>query len=886
MMRRYGPSRGVSSIIAAIFILAALLTFILAFTMIMQRLAQTTSKIAESGEILLKKVGQKLVFNEISVSGNEVNVTVTNEGSEPIILTDYILRNDTLKEYGALSPPVYIPPYQRVKVKIRSLKPLSPQSEYVIVLISSLGNSFKAKYPLPVPPSALPGVKAELLSTYLARTASDGTVTWEGLAPLPIPEVRGGDVVKYEVAAGAAASTPPPYYLNLTDNKVVSVSAEKSLVLVKRSAVFWSDFSSNPFATGELTSLNSTANWVWVRKGYIEQLTSSGGEYIVLAHLLAPVNPSKDSVYLLVKANLSSAPVPLSAGYTDTIFMSSNGFYTLGISNSPAPGAPPGSVASPEIWLYTTIWRRLSGPPPPIPPGTVVPHLNEWYWILSYRSPSGYLVVGEFNSQGSLVTYADALDNTVSPVEFGLGTYDSIAAFDDLVITVNASPIYVNVSGVPAGYEVVIYNSTGLPVASAQAGLNNVASLNVLTQPIIRNGNITVFTPTGRKYVSAVFPVIVGGDEYAVKYAVKLVDYSVVNLSGITKISSVGIGVSASSTLSSTIITVRAYDWRNQAFINVLSGSYSLNTNVTGLPSTLINSSNGTSVLELIAYADAPFTLTIDSLNSFPTVLITQRTHVLIVGEGGTDYIDIYRLLPSSTGNVSVRYWGSIDAHTLFNGEADISFDNYSSNTLLLINSSGIYNVSLVNPASWGVITKAIKATGLGVRLEVAYSPGNGVRLVVMPGEGNNSIYVYTPSTGAVIARDFSSLSLSVSTPYTSSACNGTVFYTILENRSSYSAVLVEFNPFSNVFFIPPKNSTNSMPGINSVGLAYGGGYLWLMLSGGSLYRINPLTAQSNHINVVLLPAPIGYGDRLEYFNNLLILVRASGSSEIWVIPT
>ncbi len=161
--------------------------------------------------------------------------------------------------------------------------------------------------------------------------------------------------------------------------------------------------------------------------------------------------------------------------------------------------------------------------------------------------------------------------------------------------------------------------------------------------------------------------------------------------------------------------------------------------------------------------------------------------------------------------------------------------------------------------------------------------------LVVLPGVGNQSFCVYNltayPSGGAWLIS-FASRGLNVSSPYTVSAVVGAKVYTILQNTTSKAAVLVAVDPFTNSTFVPPSNTANFMPGLSNVGLAYDGKYLWLMLEGGSLYKVNPTYANFTNVPVLFLPAPIGYGDRMEYYNGALILVRDSGSSEVWVIPT
>ena len=887
--------RGVSTIIAAIFILAVLVTFIVSFTLIMGRLAGVVSRVARSNEEVIKRANEDLEFYGITVYSDGIDLAVVNKGDSPVIVCGYVLRNDSLLEYGTLNPPTYVPPMREAHIFIPSSKPLSPNSQYVITLVSRDGASFKTSYPPPPAPAttAAPSttaLQASLLNTYLPGTAEDGTVTWEGIAPIPAKEVRGGNVTSYNVTSGTQVAPAKPYYLNLSDGEEVNVTAEETVVRVGRAAVFWSDFNTNPFTSGALKPLNTTAEWLWVPSGYVEQLNDQDGEFIALAHLTRPINPSTDTIYVLMEANISAAGAP--DVRADAIYDGPGGFYTQGASTAPRPGVPPGSVASVEIWLRSAgAWTQLyppagpAPPPPPLPPGTQVPGLNQWFWVLSEHEPDGSMYVTLYNSQGVAISTGNVLDTTVSPTSIGIGTYYSTAAFDDVVITVNASPAYVTVENTPPYATVALYDSAGNLVAEATASAQGVATLNVLTDPIVRDGNITVYTATGAKYASAVFPAVVGGDTYAVEYAVSVTDEAVVSLSGSSAVVSMDVGAAAQANVSAVNYTIYAYDWATGGYVEVGSGSGSLSINVSGLPPQLINQSNGTALLRLSEYSSQPFNVSIDELNAFPTVAVPTLEPALMVGEGGSHYIAVLTLKAGAEG-VTASLWGVIDAHSEFNGYADIAFDNYSTDYLYLINTTGIYNTTLLNPSTWTLVTSALHSTGAGVRLEVLHNPSTGSTvLTVMPGEGNDTIYVYNVSDGSILARPYGGLGLNASTPYAVSASNGTTLFTILQNTSSTAATLLEYDPFTNTVFIPPSNSSNAMPGLYSVGLAYGGESLWLILNGGSLYRVDPTYGTFTHLNTEYLPAPLGPGDRLEYFDNYLILVRGSGTSEVWVVP-
>ena len=183
------------------------------------------------------------------------------------------------------------------------------------------------------------------------------------------------------------------------------------------------------------------------------------------------------------------------------------------------------------------------------------------------------------------------------------------------------------------------------------------------------------------------------------------------------------------------------------------------------------------------------------------------------------------------------------------------------------------YIASLSGTSPWALLTSECRASGNGVRAEIIEE-----KLVVLPGGLNNSICVYDLGTG--VSSLWGMPTHLLPTNYSVSATNGTTFFAVVRNVSSGTAVLLEFTPSTlaiNSFVVP---------GYTAVGLTYGDGYLWLILEGGSLYRIDPQTGSYTLIQTLFLPASLGFGDRLEYFSGALLLVRDSGTAEAWVIPT
>ncbi|GAB6148415.1 hypothetical protein JCM10135_09570 [Stetteria hydrogenophila] len=91
-----------------------------------------------------------------------------------------------------------------------------------------------------------------------------------------------------------------------------------------------------------------------------------------------------------------------------------------------------------------------------------------------------------------------------------------IVYFDNLVITVDAPPWLVNVTGLQPGWRVVLENSTGGVVDEATAGSDGVAVLEVWGYLIVPNATIKVYDSAGNLVANRTFDLVVGGDVYEV----------------------------------------------------------------------------------------------------------------------------------------------------------------------------------------------------------------------------------------------------------------------------------------------------------------------------------------------------------------------------------
>lgn len=88
--------------------------------------------------------------------------------------------------------------------------------------------------------------------------------------------------------------------------------------------------------------------------------------------------------------------------------------------------------------------------------------------------------------------------------------------FDNFIITVNAKPWLVNITGLQPGWRVVLKDSTGGIVDEGYADSDGVASLEVWGYLIIPNAMIEVYDSDESLVVSKSFDYLVGGDVYEV----------------------------------------------------------------------------------------------------------------------------------------------------------------------------------------------------------------------------------------------------------------------------------------------------------------------------------------------------------------------------------
>ncbi|MEM1803570.1 MAG: hypothetical protein QXR80_03620 [Desulfurococcaceae archaeon] len=322
-----------------------------------------------------------------------------------------------------------------------------------------------------------------------------------------------------------------------------TVSARPELVLLRRSAVYYDTFDTNPFTAGRLKNLTCT----WGYSATFGAVSISAGSRGGLAWnywCISIVNPAilnvapyalnGSTVYVSFITWRPSLSFPTGASIrVDAVYLNSTTtpitFYAVGYRNFLLTGRTGDDVRS-----NITLWRQPTlTPVSERPLGGLILEADYLYHTstsidFSTRYATHFVnttfIHSELLPTPLYVPYAVGLGYWVSTTLVSGTVY-----YDNLLVTVDNPPWFVNVTGVPDGWSVVLRNSTGGVVASA-VSLNGLAVLHVypnLTDLtgftynassdlgfIFRNATIEILDSAGNLVYSERFSVVLGGDLY------------------------------------------------------------------------------------------------------------------------------------------------------------------------------------------------------------------------------------------------------------------------------------------------------------------------------------------------------------------------------------
>ncbi|MCC6055030.1 MAG: hypothetical protein LM589_06945, partial [Thermosphaera sp.] len=273
--------------------------------------------------------------------------------------------------------------------------------------------------------------------------------------------------------------------------------------LLTRENVFYNDtFDTDPFTTGRITKVNCVNNWQYDQQNKLITIAINrrpgdlGGECVILVNRNLPSN---GTVYIASISNTGGGQ-----GRIDSIlYRDPSNFYTLGVDLERRVDRDRGV----DIWRYlNNNWRNLlstaSAPTPP------------YYMVAIYVFGIGSLSL--WLNQGY---YGPVTDTNIVPLQAGLGVLQArgnfIVYFDNLLITIDAPPWFVNVTNVPVGWSIVLRDQYGNSV-DAKISVNGNVSLDVRSYFILPNATLEVYDDRGYLQVSRSFDYVMGGEVYTI----------------------------------------------------------------------------------------------------------------------------------------------------------------------------------------------------------------------------------------------------------------------------------------------------------------------------------------------------------------------------------
>ena len=880
-----------------------------------------------TGLVVVWSDGTTTVLDRFTGSLSAVNVYAeveTTSGTQaydefPIPLPPGANLTITMKGYAANRKPL--------TVSIALSQPAATTAESV---------QLQAYQPPPTTATANVSTITSLLG-YTRANIYDYAKTWLGTVTAQYPVYSPATVTDYTVDTGTLVSGTTTS-LQAKDGDTLQVDAAPTIVVTgftvtSDNLIYATDFSSQTEFTDNWET-NPTPSWKWVSDIGVNSTAAINQTNTTITSTNVP--GYEDYIaryffyyYIYVRAEYMAYPSSVSASgltdyyilaathiddnsyYNDLVLFNSSGYIlAAGIE---AQNKWPTDPAAPALVVKyydpnNQAWTVLSSISASI-------NTNEWYTLLLHvtaNATAGTSVqLDVYDTSNNLVGELVANQQGFTPANLGVATTvynlylynpfsSSVRLLDqagtgymDNFIVSRANPRFINITvtldGSPvSGWTVKLYNGTGYLVAEAQTDTNGVAVLDVTWQPIVKGAYIEVYDSSGNLVatvdVSAYLSggTLYGGNAYTVslgtRYSVQVSDTVSVNMTGT---SLVRLAADFSTSVSYDYI-VYAYNWNTSRYEAIASGS--------GLGETVVNmtyllpsdyvASNGTVKLRLLVYAaqtGTPFTLSIDVLNAYQGVLVTQTFRGLLVAEGGGRGIEVLEV--NDTGGLTYLY--TMPAYTTFNGSATITYDPIDEK-LVLVNGSGVYWATVGPAPQWSLVTS--ECTGLsGVEAEVVNYTSTEAYLVVLRGGGTSSYCVVDLGAGTVVASGY--LSGYVVDPAkvypASSSSGGSTAYFLVYKQSTGQAVVLQFNyTSSGVSYSEYAVS----PGGYVVGLA-GQGPLWLLLERGGLYYVSSTGA--TRVNGLLDFVPWGPGDRLEVYNaTALLFVRGDGTNEVWLLRT
>jgi len=895
--------KGVSTIIAAIFVIMIFMLIFIYLAYTMRNFGDIANRFVEIVNEAATREKESLRVTYVVVNSTGMYLGIRNEGTVTSIIKGYSIRdlNNNQVWYGTFTNPYVIPPGSSVDIHIPGN--YRQDATYLITLVTEVGNVVRTKYPQPVTNIT----KAYLLKQQLQTIAGEGTVTWAGQAIIPILHNTTSNITYIEINNETLSNS---YILKDVDNDAVTtISQELNTVkIIQNNAIYYDDFTTDPFEAGRLKTQtgisgfasvsvdyddtlqviyvnlfaaateilprtsaayallyyenisvgykNSSKIWIMYHTWYQRTFTSGGSAY-------AYTNGS--SIYGIDKLNYNLNYHTLLSEHTTSPYyyfgIKSNYTGSLNITTLPSLQQYPS-----ENYTIMVEWLPLNG-------------IHKVYLYNFTKSSSLYAFVSlsDISSTKGLIGFFTYANATVKGRGYAIAYVYVTWYFDNLVVS-RANPRYLNVSDIPSGWYVIIRSDTlggnYLDSRYDAVRVNDTLVFDVIRYPILRNASIEVYDSFGNlvTYENFTEPLI-GGNVY--RYVPYVVNATVVTESNVN-VSKLYVCTYLTAN-TSVNVTLSLYNFASSNYDTIYQGFNANSLSICVLVPRHENYINGTNntIINLLIESFVPFTVSIDMLNTKITYCVPEVKDVLIVGVGDTSRVDVYELGFSGT-DLTLSYVESLNVHSLFDGSTDITYDSDVTMSLIVVNGSGVYSVSLYS-GKFSIINDSQpyfpRSDLVGVRAEVL----DGKLLVVRGFTNGNDYLLIDLSSGDVVV--YGSLGISINcTKYCVSASDGSNAYLLVLNASIGKPVIMRYSLDSGWEVL------TNFTGYKSTGMCFGNGYLYIMLEMGGLYRVSISDSSYESINVNLPFYPRGFGDRLEYYAGNLIFVRDDDTTEVWVI--
>jgi len=297
----------------------------------------------------------------------------------------------------------------------------------------------------------------------------------------------------------------------LYDPGVVEIN---DIIREDRRAFAYADFSENPSSTWSFVSPGA---WSWDQANGLIRGTAPEGSFTV-AYYSGTIPSNTNVINMLTKERHTTSASGQHSGLT--MLASASSFYMLDFYRDTSGNN--NNYRRLGIWRYLG-WTRLARTT-----GSSL-SIGDNTWFLFYGSRTlrgtgrGSMTITVYNSQGNPVTGASltTTDTNIDVSLAGLGVRDEntgggtiSADFDFFIACTDADPRAVTVKNLRSGYRVIIKDRNGNTVAQATATSSTV-TLNVITNPVIREGSIEIRDSRNNLLFSKTFDFILGGDVYS-----------------------------------------------------------------------------------------------------------------------------------------------------------------------------------------------------------------------------------------------------------------------------------------------------------------------------------------------------------------------------------